>query len=158
MRDLGIELQRIRNFLDLSQEQVARAAGVSQGAISRLEAARGLATPLLTVVKVQQVLVDGLRAVEPALLTQAWRAMIEADCIMVPGNRTSAPSGVLSDGDLEEVILAYHEVPEPQRAAFGAIVRATAKGLAAGDQGSGIATSPGEMIPVAAGKTSSALR
>jgi len=38
MRGLGRQLRRVREFLGLSQDQVARLAGVSQGAVSRLEA------------------------------------------------------------------------------------------------------------------------
>ena len=56
MRDLGREVRRQREFLGLSQERLARAAGVSQGAVSRLEAGRGLATPLLVAVKIRLVL------------------------------------------------------------------------------------------------------
>ena len=43
MRAFGRQERRIREFLGLSQEQIARLAGVSQGAVSRLEAGRGLA-------------------------------------------------------------------------------------------------------------------
>jgi len=46
------QLRRVREFLGLSQDQVARLAGVSQGAVSRLEAGRGLATPMVVVLKV----------------------------------------------------------------------------------------------------------
>src|SRR2546422_5488972 len=40
MRGLGRPLRRVREFLGLSQDQVARLAGGSQGAVSRLEAGR----------------------------------------------------------------------------------------------------------------------
>ena len=52
IKGLGKQARRVREFLGLSQEQVARAAGVSQGAVSRFEGGRGLATPLLVVMKV----------------------------------------------------------------------------------------------------------
>ena len=56
----------MREFVDLSQDQLARVAGVSQGAISRLELAKGLATPLLVAVKVWTALAAALRTIDPA--------------------------------------------------------------------------------------------
>src|SRR5262245_49212375 len=56
MRAFGRQERRVREFLGLSQDQLARLAGVSQGAVSRLEAGRGLATPLLVVMKINLVL------------------------------------------------------------------------------------------------------
>ena len=47
--------------------------------MSRLEAARGLATPLLVAVKVQTALVAALREVDPAILSDELRAMVEAE-------------------------------------------------------------------------------
>src|SRR5437867_6811998 len=77
MRGLGRKLRRVREFLGLSQDQVARLAGVSQGAVSRLEAGRGLATPMLVVLRVQLVLVSALRAFDPAMLDEQLRASLD---------------------------------------------------------------------------------
>src|SRR2546429_9944045 len=66
MRDLGRQLRRVREFLGLSQDQVARLAGVSQGAVSRLEAGRGLATPMMAVLKVHRGPPRALRPFDPA--------------------------------------------------------------------------------------------
>src|SRR5438132_13600801 len=74
MRGLGRQLRRVREFLGLSQDQVAQLAGVSQGAVSRLEAGRGLATPLAVVLKVHLVLSRALRAFAPALPDEDVRA------------------------------------------------------------------------------------
>lgn len=41
IRDLGRRQRQLREFLGFSQEQVARLAGVSQGAVSRFETGRG---------------------------------------------------------------------------------------------------------------------
>ena len=60
MRSLGLQVRRVREFVGLSQEQVARTAGVSQGAVSRLEAGRGLGTPLLVILKVRLALTRAL--------------------------------------------------------------------------------------------------
>src|SRR5215510_7753914 len=77
MQAYGQQARRTRDFLRLSQEQVARLAGVSQGAVSRLEAAQGLATPFLVVFKVQQVLAQHLRRLDPALLNAELRRAID---------------------------------------------------------------------------------
>src|SRR5206468_4806745 len=69
MQDLGRRNRRLRDFLGLSQEHVARLAGVSQGAVSRLETARGLATPLLIVLKINAALMRELRRVDPSFLS-----------------------------------------------------------------------------------------
>src|SRR5438132_9726763 len=76
MRDLGCQLRRVREFLGLSQDQVARLAGVSQGAVSRLEAGRGLATPMMVVLKVTLALRHALRDVDPALLNDDLRRVL----------------------------------------------------------------------------------
>ena len=75
MAALGGRVRRVREFAGLSQEQLARAAGLSQGAISRLELAKGLGTPLLVVVKVQAALAAGLRALGSAIPTEAQDAL-----------------------------------------------------------------------------------
>src|SRR5215510_2797711 len=77
MRDVGAQVRRTRDFLGLSQEEVARLAGVSQGAVSRLETAHGLATPLLVVLKVQQAVAHHLRKLDPELLNAELRRNLE---------------------------------------------------------------------------------
>src|SRR5215468_12718486 len=77
MRGLGRHARRMREFLGLTQEQLGRRAGVSQGAISRLEAGRGLATPLLVVVKIAGALQQALAGVDQAMLSPEARRMIE---------------------------------------------------------------------------------
>src|SRR5690242_1019055 len=84
MRGLGREKRRIREFLGLSQEQLARLAGVSQGAISRLEAGRGLATPLLVVMKINSALKRAFDRIDPALLSDEARRLRESDDRMAP--------------------------------------------------------------------------
>src|SRR5881396_910323 len=77
MRGLGRQLRRVREFLGLSQDQVARLAGVSQGAVSRLETSRGLATPMLVVVRINLVLARELGKLEPSLLDAALRRTLD---------------------------------------------------------------------------------
>src|SRR5512143_1415297 len=89
MRGLGRQARRIREFLGLSQEQIARQAGVSQGAISRLEGGRGLATPLLVVVKLNVAMRRALAAYDPELLSPEARALLDRDDLQVPDSGVS---------------------------------------------------------------------
>ena len=130
MRNLGRQVRRIRKFLGLSQEQIARAAGVSQGAISRLEAARGLAMPLLVAVKVQTALVAALRAMDPAILSDELRAMVEAENVVSFPVHGALPAPLTRDRGLDEVIHLYRALPERQRAQAVAVFRAAAQALA----------------------------
>ena len=52
MQGMGRFTRRLRLMTGLSQEQLAQAAGVSQGAISRLEAGRAVNTPMIVVLKI----------------------------------------------------------------------------------------------------------
>src|SRR5215468_11249359 len=119
MRELGRRLRRVREFLGLSQDQVARLSGVSQGAVSRLEAGRGLATPMLIVLKVQRVLARALADLDPALVDEDMRRTV-ADPV---GDAES------TDPELEELIRLYRRLPERQRPRLVAAARATADSL-----------------------------
>jgi len=122
----------VREFLGFSQEQLARLAGVSQGAVSRLEAGRGLATPMLVVLKINLALRRGLREVDPSLLNDDLRRVLEIE------DRVSPPVGdvgfdalpITKDPVLEEVIRRYRALPERQRQTFVSVVRAAADALA----------------------------
>src|SRR5204862_5686298 len=105
MRDLGRQLRRVREFLGLSQDQVARLAGVSQGAVSRLEAGRGLATPMMVVLKINLALRQALGDVDPSLLNDDLRRVMRMDEQISPpvgdGGVDALP--VTEDPRLEEV-------------------------------------------------------
>jgi transcriptional regulator with XRE-family HTH domain len=134
MRGLGRQARRAREFLGLSQEQLAALAGVSQGAVSRLEAGRGLATPMLVVLKINLALTRALRTVDPTLLSDEIRRVMEIE------QRLSPPIGdvgfqavpLTRDADLEEMVRVYRSLPERQRRTFLTVVRATAAALATG--------------------------
>src|SRR5258705_13029788 len=89
MRGLGRQARRIREFLGLSQAQIARAGGVSQGAVSRLEGGRGLATPLLVVVKLNVAMRRALATYAPDVLSPEARAILERDDLHVPDSGES---------------------------------------------------------------------
>lgn len=138
MRELGRQIRRVREFLGLSQDQVARLAGVSQGAVSRLEAGRGLATPMLIVLKVHLVLARALSAFDPALLDDQIRETLGLGGLMA--GAPAPPAGengahpITRDRDLEEMVQLYRSLSERQRRTLVAVVRATANSLVKGTE------------------------
>jgi len=131
MRAFGRQERRVREFLGLSQDQLARLAGVSQGAVSRLEGGRGLATPMLVILKINLAMRRALREVDPALLNDELRHALEIE------ERISPPVGdvgfdalpITKDPILEHLVLLYRNVPERQRDTFLSVVRAAADAL-----------------------------
>jgi transcriptional regulator with XRE-family HTH domain len=124
----------MREFLGLSQEQLARRAGVSQGAISRFEIGRGLNTPLLVSVKINATLAGALGTVEPSLLTDDARRFVESmEALALPGEPGGPPDGkvfsLLGDPDFEDVIRHCGRLPEARRRPFVAVMKALARAL-----------------------------
>jgi transcriptional regulator with XRE-family HTH domain len=134
MRGLGRHKRRVREFLGLSQEQLARLAGVSQGAISRLEAGRGLATPLLVVMKLNVALKRAFDQIDPALLSEEARRLREIDERTAPESAGSGfePVPILRDPGLEELVRLYNELPDRQRQKLLTVIRATTDALREG--------------------------
>jgi len=133
MQALGRQGRRVREFLGLSQEELARMAGVSQGAVSRLEAGRGLATPMLVILKINLALTHRLRTADPGLLNEDLKRVLEIE------QRLSPPIAgigfhalpITKDPDLEDLVRLYRQMPERQRQTFLSVVRATARALGA---------------------------
>jgi transcriptional regulator with XRE-family HTH domain len=121
----------VREFLGLTQDELGRMAGVSQGAISRLESGRGLATPLLVVVKIGGALQQALATVDQSMLSPEARRMIEEGFRLTPPAPSESPqdSPLTSDPALEEYVQLFHRVPDRRRGTFLAVVRATAKAV-----------------------------
>jgi transcriptional regulator with XRE-family HTH domain len=136
MRGLGRQARRIREFLGLSQEQIARLAGVSQGAVSRLEGGRGLATPLLVVVKLNVAMRRALSAYDPELLSDEARQILNHDDRLIPDGHRFAEYPMASDAGIEELVHLYRGLPERQREKLLGVVRATAAALSPSDSDS----------------------
>lgn len=134
MRGLGRHKRRMREFLGLSQEQLARLAGVSQGAISRLEAGRGLATPLLVVVKINAALKREFGRFDPELLSDEARQLREQDDRTAPGPEGFRDIALTQDPRLEELIRLYQSMPARQHERLLSVVRATASALVGGGE------------------------
>jgi transcriptional regulator with XRE-family HTH domain len=130
IKGLGKQARRVREFLGLSQEQVARVAGVSQGAVSRFEGGRGLATPLLVVMKVNAALRNAVSSMDSDMLSDDARNLLLLN-ERIPGWNESAPPAITKDPDLEELVRLYRDLPERQRQRLLTVVRATAAALGA---------------------------
>jgi transcriptional regulator with XRE-family HTH domain len=127
MRDLGRQIRRGREFLGLSQEQLARLAGVSQGAVSRLETARGLATPTLVVLRVSRVLAGELGKVQPGVIDADLRSMRS---VLRPSDEVIARAQTVNaDPHLEELMEIYRQMAPARRPAMLAILRAAVAAL-----------------------------
>ena len=133
MRGLGRHTRRVREFLGFSQEQLARLAGVSQGAISRLEAGRGLATPIVVVVKIHRALRDAVATLDPAILSDAARRLLEDASRFAPAMEGEGFVEVplARDAMLEELIRLYNDLGDRQRQKLLAVIRATVAALSA---------------------------
>ena len=131
MRELGVQQRRIRQFLGLSQEGLARRAGVSQAAVSRLEMGRGLATPLLIVLRIGQALVGELRQVDPAILNPRLRSVVETPDLL-PALAIGCPpdaEALEDERGADELVALYQALPETQQADFLVFLRSAAVAL-----------------------------
>jgi transcriptional regulator with XRE-family HTH domain len=130
IRELGRRHRRLREFVGLSQDQLARLAGVSQGAVSRLETGRGLATPLLIVMKIAAALVRELRGIDTDLLDRELREAADLDAALLGFGVASPPDSeqLEAAARLEDLIRLYHETPELHRASVLSVVRALVAG------------------------------
>ena len=130
MHDLGRRIRRVREFLGLSQDQVARMAGVIQGAVSRLEAGRGLATPMLVVLKAHVVLARALAQLDAGLIDDQLRESLDLGGFgrLGAADRTGDVP-ITKDPELEEIVELYHALTGRQRRTLAAVVRATARSL-----------------------------
>src|ERR1043166_91111 len=69
LRDVGALAREMREVLGVSQEQLAKIAKVSQGAVSRFERGDGLATPWVIAIKIRVALAARLRQLDADVLT-----------------------------------------------------------------------------------------
>jgi len=133
--EFGAHVRRVREFLGLSQEQVARAAGVSQGAVSRFEGGRGLSTPFVGIMKINLALAHALKQIEPGMLTDdVRRFMKHLEVLRLPDDPGTPvhPVGpnfkrtqLSPNPELVRVIKLYYGLPESKREAFLVVMEAT---------------------------------
>lgn len=131
MHALGGQARRAREFLGLPQMELAARAGVSQGSVSRFEAGRGLATPMLVVLKIHLALMRELRRVDPDVLNDHLKRLLEIESYVAPAlhDMDFDASPPTRDPDLTEIVRLYRSVPERQRGTLLTVVRATVAAL-----------------------------
>lgn len=141
MRGMGRNTRTMREFLGLTQEQLGKLAGVSQGAISRLESGRGMATPLLVVLKVHHAFRHALAAIPADMLSADAQRILDDDTrLITEGTRSEYRDiPVLKDPALQEYVQIYQSVPEHRRDTFLAVVRAAAGAISDQHDGTGLA-------------------
>lgn len=130
MRNLGGNTRRLRTLLGLTQDQLGRMAGVSQGAVSRLEGGRGMSTPLLVVVRIQQAFQHCLAQIDPAQLTPELRESVARERIGELGGADDFRDvPVLHEPRLATYMALWHQVHPSRRDTFLHVVRATADAM-----------------------------
>jgi transcriptional regulator with XRE-family HTH domain len=131
MQRFGRQSRRVREFLGLPQEEVARLAGVSQGAVSRLENGRGTATPFVVILKINGALARELRKLDPALLDERMqRALAAQDAISPPtGSDNGEGLPLLRDRQLHELIGLFRSLSDRQKPLCLSMVRALVEAL-----------------------------
>src|SRR5262249_27394751 len=126
MRSLGRQNRHVREFLGLSQEEVAQLAGVSQGAVSRLEAGRGLSTPMLVVLKIYLALGRALRTIDPVLRDDV-RTYLEPP-LAEELEEGKLPEPAL-DPDLVDLVRLYRGLRANHRRTLLSVMRAASSSL-----------------------------
>lgn len=131
MHGMGRYTRRLREFVGLSQEQLARVAGVSQGAVSRLEMGRAINAPLVVVLKINRAMRDALGRLDPKLLSREAREVMAIPARGIPG--TEAGFDRLSvgvDPELTEIVRMYRRVHPRNRERLLILLRAAVRVLA----------------------------
>jgi len=135
MRGLGALAREMRELLGLSQEQLARIARVSQGAVSRFERGDALSTPWIIAIKIRVALAARLRQLEPDVLTDdARRFLAQTALYGLPDDPSLPPRldiiALLPAPELTKMARAYAKLPESARGKFVTIMFGVAKALA----------------------------
>ena len=131
MAELGQQIRRLRELVGLSQQDLARLAYVSQGAVSRLETARGLATPLLIVVKINLALAAELRKLEATVSNADLCRTRGVQALLWWPEGALGPDAAHSSPDpmFEAFVSLFRETSARHRDQLLAIMRATVKAL-----------------------------
>jgi transcriptional regulator with XRE-family HTH domain len=110
MLALGNRLRRARLFLGMSQAEVASMAGVSQGAMSRLEHGKGLETPMSVVLRLHAAIARSLRAYDRRLLDDDLVWVVAFGSLLSELEDAKTERG--STDDLTQLFHAVRGLPE----------------------------------------------
>jgi transcriptional regulator with XRE-family HTH domain len=126
MRRLARQVRHVRQFLGLSQEELARRAGVSQGAVSRFETGRARMTPLLIVVRISVALRRSMAIFDRDVPSDALRAALDGIDRLVPF-AAQADRPITADAKLVDLVRLYRAAPDGERRIVLAMLRAVAR-------------------------------
>jgi transcriptional regulator with XRE-family HTH domain len=136
MRALGRQVRRTREFLGLTQRELAQRAGVSQGAVSRFEGGRAMSASFLTIVRLNVALAQALGTIDPSALSEEARRYLRfIEFLAVPpdaaktGETPVAERELTTDPGSEAWIGLYRRVSPRIRATLLALALAAAEAL-----------------------------
>jgi transcriptional regulator with XRE-family HTH domain len=136
MRGMGRYTRRLRELVGLSQEQLARLAGVSQGAVSRMEGGRAVNTPMIVVMRVNHAMREALARLPPRLLSEESSRLMNVPGRGIPGDAAAFETlPVAADAELAEIVRLFWGVAPRQRPQLTALVRLAADMLAGSEAG-----------------------
>jgi transcriptional regulator with XRE-family HTH domain len=118
MRGMGRYTRRLRELAGLSQEELARRARVSQGAVSRLESGRAVQTPLIVVMKINTAMRQALAALPRETWTkETVQIMNDVAARRIPVRGTGFDEvPVTPDPLLTRMVTMFWSVPARHRA------------------------------------------
>jgi len=125
-RNLGRQMRALREFLGVSQAELAALAGVSQGAVSRFEIGRGWFTPAVVLLKLAAALARHCRAKGHTVLSEPLVRVLDdlEEFVPVAGGRGLTP--ITRDGEAEALQRLFRAAPPDARRATLAILRSFA--------------------------------
>ena len=136
MRALGRQVRRTREFLGLTQRELAERAGVSQGAVSRFEGGRAMSASFLTIVRLNVALAQALGAVDPSALSEEARRYLRfIEFLAAPPDAGKAGETPVAERELtvdpgsEAWIGLYNRVSPRIRSTLLALAHAAAEAL-----------------------------
>jgi transcriptional regulator with XRE-family HTH domain len=124
MRGMGRYTRRLRELAGLSQEELARRARVSQGAVSRLESGRAVQTPLIVVMKINTAMRQALAALPRETWTEETvNIMNDVAARRIPMRGTAFDEvPVTPDPLLTRMVKTFWSVPARHRAQLIAVL------------------------------------
>jgi transcriptional regulator with XRE-family HTH domain len=125
---LARQCRDLRHLCGVSQETLAAAAGVSQGAISRLESGRLHGFPVTTVTRVFAALAALTVPVDAAIPAEMLAALNLVRAVLPTLDTLPAPP---LDPELAELVRLYQALPQRHRHVVLEVLRALAAHLAA---------------------------
>jgi transcriptional regulator with XRE-family HTH domain len=138
MATFGSHVATLRRFLGLTEADLARESGVTEGQVRRFEAGKLLDLSFVDVLRLNRALAKRLRRIDPDLLAPEAKgflqhldflAMPDEDGPPAPGGVPVAEFRIIQDPAIEELVLRFRALDRAGRRAFLQIMRAVAQAL-----------------------------